>query len=53
MDEGGCAVKAPDADCSFALPGMGDVVGRLHPHERVHLDAESLFNAQRHIAGQQ
>jgi len=48
----GCAVKALDADFPFALAGLGDVVGRLHPHEGVHLDAESLFDAQRHIAGQ-
>jgi hypothetical protein len=27
----------------FSLPGLGDVVGRLHPHERVHLRAESLL----------
>src|SRR6266849_2958508 len=41
----GCAGNAPDADFLFPLPGLGDVVGRLHPHERVHLHAESLFDA--------
>ena len=41
----GCALNAPDADLFFPLPGLGDVVGGLHPHERVHLHAESLFEA--------
>ena len=48
----GFAENAPDADFLFSLPGLGDVVGRLQPHERVHLHPESLLDAQRHIAGQ-
>ena len=42
---------APNLDGASALPGASDVIGRLHPHERVHLDAEGLFDAQGHVAG--
>ncbi len=34
-----------DPDVAFAHPGAGDIVGCLHPHERVHLDAECLLEA--------
>jgi hypothetical protein len=30
---------------------LGDVVGSLHPHERVHLHTKGFLNAERHIAG--
>lgn len=45
-------LKAPDVDFRVPLPRLGNVIGRLHPHQCVHLDAESLFDAQRHFAGQ-
>ena len=31
-----------DPNIAFAHPCAGDIVGRLHPHERVHLDAEAF-----------
>jgi hypothetical protein len=43
MDIGG-SLKAPDTDFLLALPGLRDMVSGLHPHNRVHLDAESLFS---------
>jgi hypothetical protein len=30
---------------------LGDVVGGLHPHERVHLHSKRFLNAERHIPG--
>ncbi len=33
----------------LALAGLGDVVRRLHPHQRVHLHAEGFLDAQRHV----
>lgn len=51
----GVRVVYPDtAHMNFllVLAGARDVVRRLHPHERVHLHAESLLDAQRHNAGQ-
>ena len=38
-------------DLLLALAGLGDVVGGLHAHERIHLHPESLLDAQRHISG--
>ena len=38
-------------DFLFALAGLGDIVRRLHPHKRVHLHSECLFNAQGHVPG--
>ena len=40
-----------DVDFALALARAGDVVGRLHPHQRFHFRAESLFDPQRHVAG--
>ena len=45
-------MKAAYADFLFAASGPGNIESRLHPHERVHLHAESLLDAQRHIPGQ-
>jgi hypothetical protein len=39
----------PDMNFLFAFTGLSNIVGGLHPHERVHLDAKSLFNSQSHI----
>jgi hypothetical protein len=30
---------------------LGDVVGSLHPHERVHLHAKGFLNAEGHVPG--
>jgi hypothetical protein len=38
----GCAGNVPNADLLFPLPGLRNVIGGLHPHERVHLHGESL-----------
>jgi hypothetical protein len=40
----GCTVNAAHLDFLLTLASVGDVVGRLHPHERVHLHAESLLD---------
>src|ERR1700733_12676652 len=39
-------------DSVFAFARLGNGVGSLHSHERVHLDAEGLFEAEGHIAGE-
>ena len=39
------AVEPANADFLLALPGLRDIVGGLHPHECVHLHAESLLDA--------
>ena len=36
-------------DLALAGTGLGDVVGRLHPQERVHADAEGLLQTQGHF----
>src|SRR5271165_6251555 len=46
----GWVVKPLHADLLLAFARLGDVVGGLHPHERVHLYAEGLLNTQRHVA---
>src|SRR2546428_11332181 len=40
------------ADRLRALPHADDVVGRLHPKERVHPDAKRLLEPQGHLPGQ-
>jgi len=37
-------------DLLLTLAGLGNVVGGLHPHQRIHLYPESFLNAERHIA---
>jgi hypothetical protein len=44
-------MDALHADLPFALASPRDVIGGLHPHERVHLHAKGLFNTQGHIPG--
>ena len=39
-------VKSPDADFFLAAAGPGDIKSRLHPHQRFHLHAESLLDAE-------
>ena len=48
---GGYRVNPPHMDLRLALAGLGDVVGSLHPHERIHLHSEGLLNAERHVSG--
>ncbi len=40
-----------DADFALALAGEGNVEGRLHAHECVHLGAEGFLDTQGHVAG--
>jgi hypothetical protein len=49
---GGYVVNPPHMDLLLTLAGLGDVVGSLHPHERVHLHSEGFLNAQRHVPGE-
>ena len=43
------ALEGRDLDLPFPLACLGDVVAVLHPHERIHRDAEGLLNTQRHF----
>src|SRR5215831_19103555 len=36
-----------DADCFLAFAGLRDIVGGLHPYERVHFHPEGFLDAQR------
>lgn len=44
MNCGGLA-DTPHMNFLLSLPGLRDVIRRLHPHEGIHFDAEGLFNA--------
>ena len=44
-------VNPPHMNLLLALTRLCDVVGRLHPHDSVHLHSEGLLNAQRHVPG--
>lgn len=48
---GGYLVNPPYMDLVFTLAGLGDVVGGLHPHERVHLHSKGFLNAECPIPG--
>ena len=41
-----------DGDFFFTLARLCDVIGRLHPHQRIHLHAKSFFDTQTNVAGQ-
>lgn len=41
-----------DGDFVFPQAGAGNVVAVLHPHQRVHGDAERLLDPQGHFGGQ-
>jgi hypothetical protein len=41
----GKRANSAKVDFLFALAGLGNIVRGLHPHERVHLHSECLFNA--------
>jgi hypothetical protein len=43
-------LNPPHMDLLLALAGLGDIVGGLHLHKRVHLHPKSFLNAERHIA---
>ena len=44
-------VNPPQMDLLLALAGLGNVIGSLHPHERVHLHSKGFLDAERHIPG--
>jgi len=39
---------APDSNIALTFPCAGDIVGRLHAHQGVHLDVDGLFHTQSH-----
>jgi hypothetical protein len=42
----GGGLVTPDADLARMLAGLSDVVRTLHAHQRVHVHAEGLLDAQ-------
>ena len=44
-------MNSPHMDLLLTLAGLGDIVGGLHPHERVHLHSKGFLNAERHVPG--
>src|SRR5580658_9226499 len=44
--------NAANPDLAFAKPGAGDIVGRLHTHQCVHLDSKRFFDTERHFTGE-
>src|SRR5690349_8636136 len=42
----------PDLDFPLTLTRLENVIGGLHPHERFHLRAESLFDPERHVSAE-
>ena len=47
--ERGYMVNPQHMDLLLMLAGLGDVVGGLHPQERIHLHSKGFLNAERHI----
>jgi hypothetical protein len=47
----GKGANPPNVDFLFALARLGDIVRRLHPHERVHPYTECFFDAESHVPG--
>ena len=43
--------NARHTDLFLALARLGNVVGRLHTHQRVHLHSKSFLDTERHIPG--
>jgi hypothetical protein len=41
--------NARNADLLLAFACLGNVVGRLHAHQRIHVDSEGLLDAKRHF----
>lgn len=52
VNTGGRSLDARDLDLIFTFPCLGNIVGRLHSHGRVHLYAKGFFNAKRHVSRQ-
>jgi hypothetical protein len=44
-------IESTDTDLLLTLAGLRDIIGSLHLHESVHPHPESLFDAERHVAG--
>jgi hypothetical protein len=38
-------------DLLLALPGLGDVIGGLHTHKRVHFHPKRFLDPKRHVSG--
>ena len=47
--ERGYMVNPQHMDLLLMLAGLGDVVGGLHPQERIHLHSKGFLNAERNI----
>lgn len=45
----GSSSELLDLDIGFMLAGLGQLIGHLHPQQRVGLDSKSLFTPDRHI----
>lgn len=43
------SLEGRDVDLPFPFAGLGNVIAVLHPHERIHRHAESLFDSERHF----
>ena len=43
------SLEGGDVDLPFPLAGLSNVIAVLHPHERVHRHAESLFDPECHF----
>lgn len=39
-------------DLLLAFARLRDIVGRLHPHQRIPFDAKGFFNAERRVSGE-
>ena len=39
-------------DFVLAFAALSNVIGRLHPHQRIHLHSEGFFDAERNIPGE-
>ena len=42
---------APDSNIALTFPCAGDIAGRLHAHQGIHLNADGLLDTQSHFAG--
>jgi hypothetical protein len=49
---GGQHRNARHSDLIFTLTGLGNVVRRLHTHQRVHLHSKGFLDTERHIPGE-
>lgn len=38
-------LDTPDMNLLLPFTGLGNIIRSLHPHERIHIDAEGFFNS--------